>query len=62
MAAAMAARGAMPGAGVLAAHGTSLDALRREHLAVHVARLAVLCATQRAVRVDQRLQMGDAVA
>jgi len=30
----MAARGAMPGTGVFAAHGTSLDALRREHLAV----------------------------
>src|SRR5437879_9309731 len=61
MAAAVAARGAMLGAGVLAAHGTSLDALQREHLAIHVARLAVLCATQRAVRVDQRLQMGDAM-
>src|SRR2546426_11839889 len=36
-----AACGAMPGAGVLAAHGTSLDALRRERLAVHVALLAV---------------------
>src|SRR3989441_12738734 len=57
----MAARGAMPGASVLAAHGTSLDALRREHLAVHVALLAVCRTGVRAGCVDQWLEVGDAM-
>src|SRR5437016_6910083 len=58
----MAARGAMPGAGVLAAHGTSLDALRGEHLAVHVALLAVCRTGVRAGCVDQWLEVGDAMS
>src|SRR5437899_11704302 len=57
----MAARGAMPGAGVLAARGTSLDALRREHLAVHVALLAVCRTGVRAGCVDQWLEVGGAM-
>src|SRR5437879_13578624 len=57
----MAARGAMPGAGVLAARGTSLDALRGEHLAVHVALLAVCRTGVRAGCVDQWLEVGDAM-
>src|SRR5438046_8793468 len=57
----MAARRAMPGAGVLAAHWTSLDALRREHLAVHVALFAVCRTGVRAGCVDQWLEVGDAM-
>src|SRR5438093_12158346 len=57
----MAAPAAMPGAGVLAARGTSLDALRREHLAVHVALLAVCRTGVRAGCVDQWLEVGDAM-
>src|SRR5436309_14714693 len=55
--AAMAAGGAMPGAGVLAANEALLRALERVRLAVHVAFPTVLRTPVRAARVEQGPQV-----
>src|SRR5688572_6270139 len=60
--AAVAARRPMSRARVLAADGTFVHAGERERLAVHVALLAVRRAAIGTLRVEQWLEVGDAVA
>jgi len=59
--AAVAARDAMPGTGVPAAHGTLRGAREGEGLTVQVAYLAVRLTRVCPVRVEQRLEVGEAV-